>query len=106
MGKPAVDPKRTGLKVASTVFADIDVGDTAEPGLIEAKFDAGYIILSCPGCGHVSGMRVGNPKPEQTPSWRIAAGDTAETLTLEPSINCIGCCGWHGYLRDGVFESC
>lgn len=31
-------------------------------------------------------------------------GDTFETLTLSPSIHAVG--HWHGWLRNGVVESC
>lgn len=50
-------------------------------------------------CGHI---RVGYPnKPAQSPSWKWD-GDWQEP-TLEPSINCISGCGWHGWLKKGVF---
>lgn len=57
--------------------------------------------LCCPGCGELGG-----PSPGAT--WRVVAGgfDDVSTLTLEPSIHCRGCCGWHGYLRAGEFVSC
>lgn len=31
-------------------------------------------------------------------------GDTFETLTLSPSIHCVG--HWHGFMRSGVLVSC
>lgn len=101
---PATDPKRTDLRATPTTF---DTGDgypgSAEPGAFEF---VGYstLVLACPGCGHVSAMRVGNPKPLLSPSWEL--GGTPTAPTLRPSINCVGCCGWHGYLTDGVFRSC
>src|SRR5262249_35745726 len=66
------------------------------------------IMFTCPGCGQWGGVRVGHPKSSPSPSWDIVSGDPADatTLTLAPSIHCVGCCGWHGYLRNGVFESC
>ena len=98
------DPKRTGLK--ATVLAEFPVSGEVPPGGIYPKMD-GYIGLACPGCGQCSAMRVGNPKPAESPSW-LLTGDKSDptTLTLSPLINCVGCCGWHGYLRGGVFESC
>lgn len=33
-------------------------------------------------------------------------GDTFETLTLAPSIQVVGGCGWHGHLQNGVLRSC
>jgi hypothetical protein len=45
-------------------------------------------------------------KPKTGPSWAITGNvSEIETVTLSPSINCIGCCGWHGYLTRGVFNS-
>jgi hypothetical protein len=33
-------------------------------------------------------------------------GETFETLTLSPSIQRIGGCGWHGWIRNGEVISC
>ena len=82
----------------------------AEPGATFADQDriyGGSLIFACPGCGRIGSIRVGSPKPP-SPGWEIQAGDQLrpETLTLSPSIHCVGCCGWHGYLRSGVFVSC
>ncbi len=56
--------------------------------------------LCCPGCGEL-----GSPRDGAT--WSVAGGrwDDVSTLSLSPSI-LKGCCGWHGYLRNGVFEKC
>lgn len=64
--------------------------------------------FNCPGCGMPGSIRVGNPKPSPSPSWDIVDGSLLDptTLTTAPSIHCISCCGWHGYLRSGQFESC
>lgn len=64
------------------------------------------IILNCPGCGNRSAMDVysaGEAKPP-SPSWLML--NPPESLTLQPSINCVGCCKWHGWLTNGVFKSC
>lgn len=42
---------------------------------------------------------VGGPRTR----WQ-RTGDTFETLTLSPSIHCVG--HWHGWLKDGVLVSC
>jgi hypothetical protein len=104
MSRPSVDPKRTGVKALRTVFSLEDgcYPDYAEPGVYELA--DGLMLLACPGCGHVSGMRVGNPKPTQSPSWQLTGDPNAPTC--QPSINCVGCCKWHGWLKAGVFESC
>lgn len=75
----------------------------AEPGEFE-MCGTGHIVLACPGCGKVSAMRVGNPKPAESPSWLVTG--EGEKLTLDPSVNCRGCCGWHGFIRDGVCKRC
>lgn len=99
------DPKRTGLKAFKIDSWPED--EYAELGACY-KMDGDNFAFSCPGCGRFSGIRAGNPKPADSPSWHIDAGilEDPTTLTLSPSINCIGCCGWHGYMRNGVFESC
>jgi hypothetical protein len=98
-----VDPKRTNLKAVPVVFPDADwYPDYAEPGTFELSGE--LAILACPGCGRVSGMRVGNPKPAKSPSWEMTG--TPDALTLRPSINCQGCCGWHGWLTNGTYTSC
>lgn len=62
------------------------------------------MIMNCPGCGDRSAMTVypvGTPKPP-SPSWEMS-GEGAN-LTLKPSINCIGCCKWHGWLTNGEYH--
>lgn len=103
--RPPVDVKRSGLPVTAAVFADDAIGDHNTPGQVELC--DGYLVLACPGCGYTSGITIGHPKPAKSPSWDVVDGkyDPA-TLTLQPSINCVNCCGWHGWLTAGVFNSC
>lgn len=64
---------------------------------------AGHIMMKCPGCGSESGMLCyapGQTKPA-SPSWELSG--LPDKITLKPSINCVGCCGWHAYLTNGVF---
>lgn len=99
----AKDPKRTGFK--ATVLTT-DTWEPGEPGAVRL-LNAETLVMACPGCGRVSAMSVGNPKPAKGPSWLLAGDATKpETVTLSPSINCVGCCGWHGWLRAGIYESC
>lgn len=44
----------------------------------------------------------GESRPNET-FWQ-RTGETFETLSLSPSIHCVG--HWHGWLRNGVLESC
>lgn len=116
MPKPDVDPKRTVKARPVQVFeADGSAvqGVEAQPGDCQRREPyrgelSERLMFACPGCGQWGSIRVGDEKPDPPPSWQIKAGSLADvtTLTLAPSIHCVGCCGWHGYLRNGVFESC
>lgn len=104
----AVDAKRSHFPATVLVDSpDIHLDEPQEPGAIR-PFGPNAIAMACPGCGVVSAMDVGHPKPAHSPSWDIAAGDIEhpETLTLRPSIDCRGCCKWHGYLTNGEYVSC
>jgi len=99
-----IDNKRTGLK--ATLLEQFPESGEVPPGGIYAKME-GFIGIACPGCGQCSAMRVGNPKPAENPSWKTTGSKYDLTsFSLSPSIHCTGCCGWHGYLTNGVFESC
>lgn len=77
--------------------------EAAGPGAIQYFTTAGVdgpvgMLLKCPGCGRASGMDF---KPRPSPSWKW--NGNRENPTLTPSINCVGCCQWHGWLSQGVF---
>lgn len=57
----------------------------------------------CPcGCGVIAPITAGvNFKPARQPSWRWNGSQTE--ATLHPSVNHVG--HWHGWLRDGYWES-
>lgn len=46
----------------------------------------------------------GNPEPVSDEKLWQRTGETFETLTLSPSIHCVG--HWHGWLQNGVLTSC
>ena len=102
------DPKRT---VAATTLAEYPDAETL-PGACYVPPAEGWspesFCFACPGCAQFGHIRIGNPKPDRSPSWKIEKGHRQDpaSLTLTPSIHCISCCGWHGYLTDGVFTSC
>ena len=68
--------------------------------LLKAKDGHQEFLIACPGCGELGGPRDGQ-------RWEPTQGDWSDvtTLSLSPSI-LKNCCGWHGYLRDGVFVPC
>ena len=101
------DPKRTGVKAYRC--EDIMIHDEATPlGACLYVPSDGRLWFGCPGCQRNGAIRCDYQKPADSPSWFVSSGDLEkpETLTLSPSINCVGCCGWHGYLTNGVFVSC
>lgn len=105
-----VDPKRSCRAVVAHVF-DEDGGapngvDGYPPGTCQ-RVSPDRLMFTCPGCGQWGGVRA-LPPPKRQNAWEIAAGslDDAATLTLRPSIHCVGCCGWHGFLTAGEFRSC
>lgn len=58
----------------------------------------------CPcGCGITACLVVGNGfKPATAPSWNW--NGSTEAPTLAPSVHHPG--HWHGWLRNGIWESC
>lgn len=66
------------------------------------------LVIACPGCGRRSSLPL---VAGYRARWTVASGDVRDptTLTLSPSIFHRvedGGCGWHGFLRAGVFEPC
>lgn len=105
------DPKRT-VKARKVEVFDAEGGAVngliEEPGVCQPFPEDKRLGFCCPGCGKWGAVRVGSPKPVASPSWNIVSGtlEEPESLTLTPSIHCIGCCGWHGYLTSGIFVPC
>lgn len=100
--------------VNAVICANRDEFDKAGPGAIflwrfaEKIFeggDVGHAMIKCPGCGREGGQHLrkpGTPHPPDRASWEISG--LPDKPTLKPSVNCEGCCGWHGYLTDGVWH--
>lgn len=58
--------------------------------------------FTCPcGCGRDGWLPF---RPESSPSWEWD-GDR-DAPTLRPSVLQVGGCGWHGWLRAGVWVPC
>lgn len=70
------------------------------------------VIMDCP-CGCDSQLFVGFENPldgkgpfnSGAPRWK-RVGDTIEALTLTPSVQRKGPCGWHGFITDGEARTC
>lgn len=107
------DPKHSGVKATLQKLAtppfelrefgpDCDrwfgpLGAFAHLSIVDGKMQWS---LCCPGCGQLGGPKAGV-------NWTVIKGslEDVSTLTIRPSI-AKSCCGWHGYLTDGVFNSC
>lgn len=66
------------------------------------------VSFACPcGCGtrcaieFVNPLDGGPPTRTDNHTWK-RTGETFETLTLEPSIQRVGGCAWHGHIRQGA----
>lgn len=59
------------------------------------------MVFVCPcGCQAVASIPFHNA-PEDEPKWNWDGDEDAPTLS--PSLHNLNC-GWHGFLRNGVFE--
>ncbi len=112
MTPPPIDKTRTCPAIQLPDWPNSEIpehGDYGVPGSARRTF-AGHdhFSFACPGCGRMGAITASHPKNAKSPSWDVVSGtlDDVTTLTLAPSIHCVGCCGWHGFLRAGVFKSC
>jgi hypothetical protein len=58
------------------------------------------LACNCPGCGskgYIPIHKKGEAKPHNH-SWQLVRLDP---ITIHPSVNCTGCCEWHGWLKKG-----
>jgi hypothetical protein len=71
------------------------------------------LAFDCPcGCDEKVYVALSNPldggapyTDPGEPTWQ-RTGDTFEALTLSPSLQRIGGCGWHGWVRGGEVIAC
>lgn len=72
----------------------------------------GWLVLRfiCPcGCRTVENVRVrrdSDPVPDATAGAVWSWDGNLEAPTLSPSIHRARTCGWHGFLRAGVWSTC
>jgi hypothetical protein len=62
-----------------------------------------YLLYVCPRQQDYCGVPIA---PHQLPNgakWQHDGNDDAPTLT--PSVNCVGGCGWHGFIQRGVMTN-
>lgn len=70
---------------------------------VEGEESVGF-AFRCPcGCGCEGYLPI-RPANRLTPSWEWDGNREAPTLT--PSVLFRGGCEWHGWLRNGIWESC
>lgn len=85
--------------VNATICLDFDAMEAAPPGAIH-YLDGGAII-KCPGCGSESFCE--ERRGDNHPSWTM----DHQTQTWQPSVHhSANGCGWHGFLKNGVWGPC
>ena len=61
------------------------------------------IVYACPRGKGLCGVAIAPSKLPNGASWTFDGN--METPTLSPSINCVGGCGWHGFVTAGEWRS-
>lgn len=100
------------MQIEATLVADYERFHSGGPGTIRFDKDGNGQIarmpFKCPcGCGDVFGVSL---KPAVANGWEW--NGSQECPTLSPSVLCYDSKAdrrvehWHGYLRNGIWESC
>jgi hypothetical protein len=94
--------------VRATLVDSIKDLDASVPGAYQVlvyhsdKDKTAGMAFICPcGCGREGYLPF---RPAPSPSWEFDGN--IESPTLHPSIQQVGGCQWHGWLKAGVFVSC
>lgn len=93
-------------EVFANIVTDHDNFEFGGPGTIQFTSDQGgrlTMLAKCPGCGEASALPL---YPwEGRSRWQHWEFDgNRERPTLSPSVHHADGCGWHGYLRNGVWR--
>jgi hypothetical protein len=113
MGRPEVNPVRSGVKAFEATHADCELFDGswygAPGGMQRATNTDGTLfgfVIACPGCGMCRSFMTCERGPEDRPR-RDVRGNPRDVSTLTFTNGGImnDCCGWSGRLNQGVFES-
>lgn len=100
------NPKRfeSGYTVNATILDLYEKIERNEvPGSIYYSRKGELIIgayMTCPGCGELS--HISFSAEFGRVHWLFSPPENEPTLS--PSVNCVGCCGWHGFLVRGVWR--
>ena len=96
--------RATNTQDKETFYREVKAGSFRVSSTLE---EGGSQLLwyCCPcGCGSIAAITVGNrfkPTPVYGASWEWNGDE--EAPTLQPSVHHIG--HWHGWLRNGMWES-
>lgn len=94
---------KTPLPATRQADKDVMLHDSVADGSYYLpSMDEKRILLICPcGCKGFMNLRVGEQKPNESPSWQLTG--TLDAPTLRPSIRDMGGCRFHGHLTDGTW---
>jgi len=93
-------------QVPAVEVKDHDVFEAGGPGTVQMTVGGdghpGMLLIKCPGCGEASALPLHGRTDKHDPGWDLK---NRSPLTLHPSIHHdVKSCGWHGFLRNGVFS--
>lgn len=91
------------METPAVIVAHLDCFDAGGPGTVMFSRDRQTLLVKCPGCGEASALPLNDSTSRRSPGWKLVSADP---LTLSPSIHHdVAECGWHGYLKEGVWKT-
>ena len=95
----------TDIPMRRTDGDEVPDGDT--PGAFAwcRRDGAPFLLFVCPrsDAGALCGVPIAPGRLPNGAQWQC--GPNLDAPTLTPSINCVGGCGWHGFVRNGVLTN-